>query len=73
MKEIIQKANEKLVQLYVQSQTLLMDKSGASFMDFIVYLVIVIVIGGLVLAGLKLLFNETIFPGATSKLDAMWS
>ena len=73
MKKIVNKVNRKLVQLYVRSQVLLMDKGGASFVEFIIYLVIVIAVGAMILAAIKLLFNENILPGATSRIDAMWS
>ena len=73
MKKMIRKANDKLVLRYLQAKALLEDNSGASFVDFALLLVIAVVIAALVLGALKGLFNDTIFPGVTSKIDAMWS
>ena len=73
MKKMIRKANEKLMQLYVRSKVLLADNSGASFVDFALYLVIAVVVAALVLAGVQEIFKVKIFPGVSSKIDAMWS
>lgn len=48
-------------------------RSGEGYVDSAIKIIIAIVIGGLLLAGLYTLFNSTIIPEITSKITEMFS
>ena len=56
-----------------RAQAVLACKKGEGFVDTAVKILIAVVIGALVLAGLYLLFNTTILPTLTQKITEMFS
>lgn len=48
-------------------------KSSISYLDKVIGMIIAVVIGGLLLAGLYALFNNTVLPGLTDKIQSMFS
>ena len=55
------------------AKSVLTDKRGEGFVDTAVKILIAIVIGALVLAGLYLLFNSTILPTLTQRIQDMFN
>ena len=49
------------------------NKRGAFYLDKVIGMIIAVVIGGLLLAGLYALFNNTVLPGLTDKIQSMFS
>ena len=56
-----------------RTKAVLACNSGESFVDTAVKILIAIVIGALVLAGLYLLFSATILPTLTERIQAMFN
>lgn len=49
------------------------DTVGEGYVDTAVKIIIAVVIGGLLLAGLVLLFNGTIFPNVTQRVTDLFT
>ena len=49
------------------------NKRGEFYLDKVIGMIIAVVIGGLLLAGLYALFNNTVLPGLTAKIQSMFS
>ena len=49
------------------------NKRGEFYVDKVIGMIIAIVLGGLLLAGLYALFNNTVLPGLTDKIQSMFS
>jgi hypothetical protein len=56
-----------------RSGTVLADSRGEGFVDTAVKILMAVVIGALVLAGLYLLFNSTILPTLTQRIQEMFN
>jgi multisubunit Na+/H+ antiporter MnhB subunit len=56
-----------------QAKAVLACNKGEGFVDTAVKILIAVVIGALVLAGLYLLFNGTILPTITTKIQEMFN
>lgn len=59
--------------MYKQLGRKLKDKSGENYVDTGVKILIAVVIGALLLAGLYGLFNTTIMPTITTKITEMFN
>lgn len=68
-KSIRNKANS----VAISAKTALESKSGEGYIDTGVKIIIGVVIGGVILAGLYALFNTTIIPTLTTKITNMFS
>ena len=68
-KSIRNKANN----MAISAKTALESKSGEGYIDTGVKIIIGVVIGGVILAGLYALFNTTIIPTLTTKITNMFS
>ena len=68
-KSIRNKANN----MAISAKTALESKSGEGYIDTGVKIIIGVVIGGVILAGLYALFNTTIIPTLTSKISGMFN
>jgi len=55
------------------AKSVLADNKGEGFVDTAVKILIAVVIGALVLAGLYLLFNSTILPTLTQRIQEMFN
>lgn len=51
----------------------LCETNGEGYVDTAVKIIIAVVIGGLLMAGLVLLFNSTIFPSVTEKVNDLFN
>ena len=58
---------------FARARAVLEDKGGEGYVDTAVKMIIAVVIGGLLLAGLYALFNNTVLPGLTDKIQSMFS
>ena len=68
-KSIRNKANN----MAISAKTALESKSGEGYIDTGVKIIIGVVIGGVILAGLYALFNTTIIPTLTTKISEMFN
>lgn len=73
MKKIITTIQNKLSTVATRSKTALANTRGEGYVDTGVKILIAVVIGALLLAGLYTLFNTTIMPTVTSKVTELFS
>jgi hypothetical protein len=80
MKKIICFANEKMdkAQAFFMVQTMKMkavflNNSGENYVDSAVKILIAVVLGGLLLAGLYALFGDVVMPTLKSKIQEMFN
>jgi len=72
---VISRANIMLIGIMAaitQTKAVLVCSKGEGFIDTAVKILISVVIGALVLAGLYLLFNSTILPTLTTRIQDMF-
>ena len=73
MKKIITTIQNKLTTIATRSKTALANIRGEGYVDTGVKILIAVVIGALLLAGLYTLFNTTIMPTVTTKVTELFS
>ena len=73
MKKIITIIQNKLSTIATRSKTALANNRGEGYVDSGVKILIAVVIGALLLAGLYTLFNTTIMPTVTAKVTELFS
>ena len=73
MKKIINTIQNKLSAIATRTKTVLADNRGEGYVDTGVKILIAVVIGALLLAGLYTLFNTTIMPTVTTKVTELFS
>lgn len=73
MKKIITTIQNKLSTVATRSKTALANTRGEGYVDTGVKILIAVVIGALLLAGLYTLFNTTIMPTVTTKVTELFS
>ena len=73
MKKIITTIQNKLSTIATRSETTLANTCGEGYVDTGVKILIAVVIGALLLAGLYTLFNTTIMPTVTTKVTELFS
>ena len=73
MKKIITTIQNKLATIATRSKTALANTRGEGYVDTGVKILIAVVIGALLLAGLYTLFNTTIMPTVTTKVTELFS
>ena len=73
MKKIITTIQNKLSTIVTRSKTALANTRGEGYVDTGVKILIAVVIGALLLAGLYTLFNTTIMPTVTTKVTELFS
>ena len=73
MKKIITTIQNKLATLAIRSKTALANNRGEDYVDTGVKILIAVVIGALLLAGLYTLFNTTIMPTVTTKVTELFN
>lgn len=73
MKKFINNIKAKFNQAVVSAKVALESKSGEGYIDTGVKIIIGVVVGGVILAGLYALFNTTIIPTMTSKISGMFN
>ena len=73
MKKIITTIQNKLSGIATRTRTALANNRGEGYVDTGVKILIAVVIGALLLAGLYTLFNTTIMPTVTTKVTELFS
>ena len=73
MKKFFKNIKNRAERAVVSVQTTLESKKAEGYVDTGVKIIIGVVIGGVVLAGLYALFNTTIIPTLTTKIAQMFS
>ncbi len=73
MKKFINTIRNKFNAAVISAKTAITSTSGEGYIDTGVKIIIGVVIGGVILAGLYALFNTTIMPNLSSKIAGMFS
>lgn len=73
MKKIITTIQNKLSTIATRTKTALANNRGEGYVDTGVKILIAVVIGALLLAGLYTLFNTTIMPTVTTKVTELFN
>ena len=73
MKKLINSIKNKCNSAIISAKTAIESTSGEGYIDTGVKIIIGVVIGGVLLAGLYALFNTTIIPTLTSKIQSMFN
>ena len=73
MKKIITTIQNKLSAIAIRTKTALANARGEGYVDTGVKILIAVVIGALLLAGLYTLFNTTIMPTVTTKVTDLFN
>ena len=73
MRKIINNIQNKLSAIAPRSKTALANTRGEGYVDTGVKILIAVVIGALLLAGLYTLFNTTIMPTVTTKVTELFN
>ena len=73
MKKFFNKVSEKFNRAAVAVQTTITNNKAEGYVDSGVKILIAVVIGALLLGGLYTLFNSTIMPSVTNKIQSLFS
>jgi len=73
MKKLINSIKGKSFEMAVRTRRILMDKRGEGFVDTAIKILIAVVIGALLLAGLYALFGEMIMPELRDRIQDMFN
>ena len=73
MKKIITTIQNKLATIALRAKTAFTNTRGEGYVDTGVKILIAVVIGALLLAGLYTLFNTTIMPTVTTKVTDLFN
>ena len=73
MKNLINKIKSKFRKSVTTVQSVVAEKRAEGYIDTAVKIIIGVVIGGVLLAGLYTLFNTTVIPTLTTKIGQMFS
>ena len=73
MKKLINSIKNKFNKAVASAKTAVASTSGEGYIDTGVKIIIGVVIGGVILAGLYALFNATIIPTLTTKIGEMFN
>lgn len=73
MRKKMNKVAESMKVTAGKAVQLLKDKKGENYVDSAVKILIAVVIGALLLAGLYALFNDVVMPTLTTKIQTMFN
>ena len=73
MKKIINSIKNKVNNAIVSAKMAVENKQAEGYVDTGVKIIIGVVIGGVILAGLYTLFNSTVIPTLTTKIGEMFN
>lgn len=59
--------------LYFKTTAILNDKRGEGYVDTVIKILLAVVLGSLLLAGLYTLFGETVLPTLTRRITEMFN
>lgn len=69
----VNKIHDRLILKYLTAKTLLYSQRGEGFVDTAIKILMAVVIGALILAGLYALFGETILPTLKQRITDMFN
>ena len=73
MRNLINKIKSKFQKSVTTVQNVIAEKRAEGYIDTAVKIIIGVVIGGVLLAGLYTLFNTSVIPTLTTKIGEMFS
>ena len=73
MKKFFNTIMNKCNSAVISAKTAIQSTAGEGYIDTGVKIIIGVVIGGVILAGLYALFNTTVIPTLTSKIQGMFN
>ena len=73
MKRIVNKITHKANMLAFKAKMALADNHAEGFVDTAIKILMAVVIGALVLAGLYMLFDKTVLPTLTQRIKDMFN
>lgn len=73
MRKLVSKVRNKMTLMVLEAQALLRRKDGENFVDTAIKILMAVVIGALVLAGLYALFGETVLPTLKQRVVDMFN
>lgn len=73
MKKLMNKVQVKMIRVGIVARNVMTNKSGEGFVDSAVRILISVVIGALLLAGLYKLFGDVILPTLTQRIKDMFN
>ena len=73
MRKLVSKVRNKMTLKVLEAQALLSRKEGENFVDTAIKILMAVVIGALVLAGLYALFGETVLPTLKQRVVDMFN
>ncbi len=72
MKNLFKKLNNKINSTAIKAKTAIENKTAEMYVDKGVGIIIAVVVGAAILAGVYALFKTTILPNMTDKVGALW-
>lgn len=73
MRKMMNNVKGKIVRTAEGAKGLLMERKGENYVDTAVKILIAVVIGALLLAGLYALFDDVVMPTLTTKVQEMFN
>lgn len=73
MKKLATKIKDQITGKLLKVKTLMQSQCGENFVDTAIKILMAVVIGGLVLAGLYTLFGETVLPTLMERIQEMFN
>ncbi len=73
MKNFINKINRKLTALAVKTQTAIENKKAEMYVDKGIGIIIAVVVGAIVLAGVYAVIKTNVLAGLGGKVDGLWN
>ncbi|WP_320998630.1 MULTISPECIES: DUF6133 family protein [Lachnospiraceae] len=73
MKEKMNSIKTKAIKLYVRTSGILANNRGEGYIDMAVVILISVVLGALLLAGLYALFGDVVLPELTRRIQEMFN
>ena len=73
MKKFFKSMKSKVEGKYIAAKTALANRSGEGYVDTGVKIIIGVVIGGVILAGLYVLFKDTIMSNLSTEISEMFN
>ncbi len=73
MRNFFKKLNNKINSTAIKAKTAIENKTAEMYVDKGVGIIIAVVVGALILAGVYALFKTTILPDMSSKVGEMWN
>lgn len=73
MKRLLKKSNEFAFKQFIKAQAAMRNNRGEGYIDTAVKILIAVVLGALLLAGLYALFGDVVMPTLTQRIRDMFN